>query len=777
MNTADIDLPARLHRLKNFSFGELGLGPYLATVFALMSFVLTAVLGEFIGAVTSKETKNDIGRNLQELAVQASGRLDRGMFERYREIQVLAQSRLVRLEQSTPEQQRNVLNATQASYPYYAWIGLADRQGKVSVASQGILEGADVSQRPWFRGALNGQYLMDVHEAKMLAKLLPNPRREPLRFLDVAFPLLDGSGRPTSVLGAHLSWEWAREVQQSIVDTVESERRVEMLIVGRDQTVLLGPTALQGTVLKTSAVSLAKGKTEGYTVERWPDGREFLVGYSRSNGYSTYPGMGWTVMIRQDLDNAYAPVKDLQRRTLVVGFVIATLFSLLGLFVARRFTQPIARVADAAGRIERGEIVAVDQERGAYREVIRLTGSLNSLVAKLMQNESALRELNATLEKKVALRTAELAGALERVKGSESRIAAILASSQDAFVAVSFDGRIADCNRRAEEMFGWSRAEAIGRPASELLTPPRFQGSFDKALGELRATGHIGMVGTRMERIAMRRDGHEFPVEVTIGIAQDGGKPFVSAFLHDISERKKIERMKSEFISTVSHELRTPLTSIRMSLGMLQDGTAGTLPPGAAQLTAIAHESCERLVRLVNDILDVEKIESGTIEMRIGQVRLLPLLQESARNVAGYAREFGASVEVAESETDFQIAADEDRMVQVIVNLLSNAVKYSPPGGVVTVAAQAHLLNGEPAVRITVTDRGPGIPDEFHSRIFGRFAQAETADGKRRGGTGLGLAICKDLVEAQGGQISFSSTPGEGARFFVDMPLAPHLTA
>lgn len=753
--------------MKSLFTGKRALGPTIAVASALLAFILTAVLAEYIGYSVGRATEKEIGQNLRELATHAARRLDRGMFERYREIQILAQARLSVLTDGSREEQRRLIDLTQQTFPLYAWIGLVDLDGKVRVATRGMLEGQSVAQRPWFSKALSGTYLMDLHEAKLLAALVPSASGEPARFLDISFPVPGKDGQPQAVLGAHLSWDWAREVRKSIVDPVEADRKIDMLIAGSDGSILLGPPGSQGRPAPQAAAFSAGNARDGFVVERWPDGRDYLVGYSATTGYSSYPGLGWTVLVKQDLERAYAPVRALRRQILLAGLLIGSLFSVAGFFMARYFTRPLEQLALDARRIESGRMRAIEDNPRAYREVSVLTKALNSLVGKLLRNEEALRELNAGLEDKVKERTAELADALQSVRSSQERIAAILGSSQDAFVALDLEGRVIDWNPRAQQMFGWSRQEALGQDAANLIVPRIYRDDFNAALAAYRQSGELPLAGRRIERMVRRRNGEEFTVEMTVAIAYDAGQAFFSAFLHDISERKKVEQMKTEFVSTVSHELRTPLTSIRMSLAMLQDMAGGDLEPDAAQILAIADESCERLVRLINDILDVEKIESGQSDIRLAEVPLADLLSAAVRDVQAYAREHRVEIAMGGAARAASIHADQDRMLQVLVNLLSNAIKFSPEKGAVELHAE---FVEDAMVRIGVRDHGAGVPEEFRQRIFTRFAQADASDTGRKGGTGLGLAICKELVQAQGGRIGYESQAGQGALFWVEMP-------
>ncbi len=238
----------------------------------------------------------------------------------------------------------------------------------------------------------------------------------------------------------------------------------------------------------------------------------------------------------------------------------------------------------------------------------------------------------------------------------------------------------------------------------------------------------------------------------------------------DITERKKVEQLKTEFISVVSHELRTPLTSILGSLGLIMGGVAGEITPATRTMLGIAHKNSERLVRLINDILDIEKIESGKMIFHLRPLELAPLVKQAIDSTRSFADQYGVSFqcEIEDHLDNFMVMADNDRLIQVIINLLSNAAKFSPPEEPVKVMVFA--LN-EKVVRISVTDKGPGISEEFKGRIFQKFAQADSSDTRQKGGTGLGLSISKAIIEKLKGTIDFTTSPGQGTTFYLDLPL------
>ena len=270
------------------------------------------------------------------------------------------------------------------------------------------------------------------------------------------------------------------------------------------------------------------------------------------------------------------------------------------------------------------------------------------------------------------------------------------------------------------------------------------------------------------ETMHQHKNGQCIPVEVFLQYMapQDESSRFV-AIVRDITERKRIERMKSEFVSTVSHELRTPLTSISGALGLIAGGALGALPEKVGELISIAHKNSLRLTFLINDLLDMEKLAAGKVEFNIQPHSLTYLIKQSLEANRAYGAERQVTMRLIEPVAEVMVQVDGQRIMQVLSNLLSNAIKFSPENGVVDVIVI--LRSGW--VRISVIDDGPGIPAAFREHIFQKFAQADSSDTRQKGGTGLGLAITRELVERMGGEVGFDSVENEGASFFFDLPV------
>jgi PAS domain S-box-containing protein len=350
-----------------------------------------------------------------------------------------------------------------------------------------------------------------------------------------------------------------------------------------------------------------------------------------------------------------------------------------------------------------------------------------------------------------------------RADEERSLLASIVENSADAIIGVGMDGTVKSWNTGAERIYGYSEDEAAGKQISFIATEKTFN-DYDDILMKVAAGETVVFEETERRR----KDGTVLDVTVAVSPIKDtfGEVVGVASVSRDISERKRIQKMHNEFVSTVSHELRTPLTSLRGSLGLLSGGIMGKLPVEADELVGIAARNAERLALLINDILDLQKIESGKIHMDIRVCNLAEIVERSVQEMSAMAD--ANEIEISTARSDYKIMADPDRMVQVLDNLLSNAIKFSPEGTRVFIDAARE--NGN--VIVSVRDQGDGISDSFKERIFNKFQQADSSVTRNKSGTGLGLAICKAIVEGHGGEICFESKIGEGSTFFFTVSAA-----
>ncbi|MEI8188746.1 MAG: ATP-binding protein [candidate division NC10 bacterium] len=353
---------------------------------------------------------------------------------------------------------------------------------------------------------------------------------------------------------------------------------------------------------------------------------------------------------------------------------------------------------------------------------------------------------------------------------SEERTRAILDHTVDGIITIDERGVIQEFNPSAERIFGYSAVEMVGRKVNELMPLP-YREQHDTYLARYLATRESGVIGTVREVSGCRRDGTLVLLELSMSEVVLHRQRLFTGIVRDISERKAVERMKDEFVSIVSHELRTPLTSIRGALGLLAGGTLGHLPESGRRMLEVAVTNTDRLVRLINDLLDMERIESGRVQLRRQAYIAGDLMLQASEVMRPMAEKAGVRIEMTTNSD--RLWVDSDRVIQTLTNLLSNAIKFSPPGTTIRLGAERR----DAEILFHVRDQGRGIPADKRETIFGRFQQVDASDAREKGGTGLGLAICRSLVEQHGGRIWVESTPGEGSTFFFTLPRLAERTA
>ena len=344
----------------------------------------------------------------------------------------------------------------------------------------------------------------------------------------------------------------------------------------------------------------------------------------------------------------------------------------------------------------------------------------------------------------------------------------ILGSAAEGIYGLDGDGHATFVNAAAASMTGHHRDDLLGRSIHELVHHTRPDGS-PYPMGDCPISTALrdGVPQRVSDEVYWRKDGTSFPVEYTAApIREDGDATGAVVVFRDISERRELDKRQAEFTSVVSHELRTPLTSIRGSLGLLAGGALGQLPEKGQRMVEIAVQNTDRLVRLINDILDMERIEAGKISVERRPTGAGELISRAVDEMSGMAAREG--VELSASPLDAHVLADPDRILQTLTNLISNAIKFSPPGAPVSVSAERHGAQ----VIFRVADEGRGIPADKLESIFEPFQQVDASDSREKGGTGLGLAICRSIVDQHGGRIWAESAGGEGSRLYFTLPIS-----
>lgn len=358
----------------------------------------------------------------------------------------------------------------------------------------------------------------------------------------------------------------------------------------------------------------------------------------------------------------------------------------------------------------------------------------------------------------------------ERLNALMQQSNSILESVGDGIFAMDLDGRATIINPAGAEMLGYKPEDLLGKDLHALMHHAHTDGTtYEKDDCRIANSAKERATVRVSNEVFWRKDGTSFPVEyVACPIMKDGEPTGIVVAFTDTTERRALDRMKDEFISTVSHELRTPLTSMRASLGLIASGALAARPEKQKQMLEIAIGNTDRLVSLVNDILELERIGSGKAELHYTMCNAEDLMQRAAGLLTGTASKSG--IEFRFSADHVEVWADPDRILQTLTNLLSNAIKFSPRGSTITL--KARLLNPDEA-RLEVHDNGRGIPEDKLDSIFERFQQVDASDSRAMGGTGLGLAICRSIIAQHGGRIWAESEMGKGSSFYFTLPTKP----
>lgn len=448
------DTPPSLASFLPAPGSRLSLGSWLTAM--VLAVVAVSVLSSalLIENFTRAHAERRAIEGLRQVAVDFRDALDRGMAQQFKEVRVLAQLEPFQRFDDLPAMRR-ALDQVQVGFDHFAWLGVTDASGKVLAAAGGLLDGVDVSKRPWWQGAQKGPFVGDIHAAVLLEKLLPR-QNDPWRFVDFAVPVLSSRGERQGVFGVHLSWSWARQIKAELIDATMSSHQADALVLGHDGTVILGPANLEGKKmagLGEQGVGLRHHEADGTDY--------FAIGV-RTEGYGAYPGLGWTVLVRQPVAVAMADYYTLRRQIILSAILLLTLGVPLSWWLARRMSAPLKELAQ--GIAERKHLADGQLPRvGGYLEAALLSNALADLSQRQAEQDASLAQLNASLEQRVEERTRELQEAMQRVVQTEKRLRGVTTSIPAMVGYFDTEQRCQFANDMALRVFGFVRMEqAVG---------------------------------------------------------------------------------------------------------------------------------------------------------------------------------------------------------------------------------------------------------------------------------------------------------------------------
>ncbi|GHG73764.1 hypothetical protein GCM10010919_26880 [Alishewanella longhuensis] len=503
-------------------------------------------------------------------------------------------------------------------------------------------------------------------------------------------------------------------------------------------------------------------------LQRWRKSRYRYILHTETLGEVNYivAEQGATTVVMQ-LEQASA-----RQLVLMVSFMLLTV--LVSSLLSKAISAPVKRLVLVSSRltgdIARGNLSEIPPSHVA--EYHKLSQTLQVMSTELARTFTVNHATQLTLTQQVAEQTKQL-------QQSNSQLEAILAAAADfSIIATDLDGVITYFSRGAERLLGYRAEELVNSQ-----TPAVFHLESEVQQRAAALSAELNQQVTPFQAFVIiaeqtgsesrewqyvRKDGQTIPVLLTVTpiIDATGVTRGYLGIAKDISERHRNEKLKNEFISTVSHELRTPLTSIYGALRVVNSGTLAELPPKVASLLRVAEVNSKRLTNLINDLLDIEKLLAGKMQLDLKIQPLLELVEEAVVAVTSYAEQYQVKLHTLLPSENCYAKVDATKLVQVLINLLSNAIKFSAAEATV----QVRLLTMPSEVKIVVVDQGAGITDVFKAHIFERFSQGDAASTRKYGGTGLGLAISKELTEQMGGVIGFSSEVAKGSSFWITFP-------
>ena len=756
---------------------NLSLKSRLAVVLGVLALAGSLLLGSLASQLSQRQIEHDQGVLLENIARRMSTQLAQDMSIRTDELHFIAQMDRIRDPAVAAAQKQAIFDQVRAAYPFYAWIGITDTEGNIVAGTGGQLVGKSVAKRAWFLEGRHGLHFGDVHDAFLMAKLLPKPKWDdlPLRLVDISQPVYAADGQLIGVLCGHLSLDWAFEARARMLDRLAGEQ-VDLVVLNRTGKIFMGTPSLPSLKVDLSPLASFRAAGSRPQVEIWPDGNRYLTAAAVEAGFRNYPGHGWVVMVRKPEALAFAPAMALSRWILAGGLGIAVLFFFAAWTVLRRELRPLEQLSAAADRIRREDLsAAIPQPEGAG-ELAVFARSLTTLVTTLQARNANLRLASRVFQE-----------------------------SSQGIVVTDANRRIVSVNESFTRITGYTAEEAIGQSPA-LLKSGMHGAAFYRAMWASLAANAVW----RGEIHNRNKTGEIYTEWLTINVLRDdtGQVSHYIALFDDITERKKIEaelqahrhhleilveertaqlteanqalavardeaeaanRAKSAFLANMSHEIRTPMNAILGMAHLMR--RAGVTGKQAEQLATIRN-SAEHLLNVINGVLDLSKIEADKFVLEMAPLQVESLLANTASILAERAAVKGLLLRVESDAFPGSFLGDPTRLTQALLNYAGNALKFTERGSVTLSARQIADDEQGILVRFAVTDTGIGIAPEAISRLFTAFEQADTSTTRKYGGTGLGLAINRHLARLMGGDAGVESTLGIGSTFWFTARLA-----
>jgi signal transduction histidine kinase len=734
------------------------LGAALGALILLLAVVLAGTLGE----AAKREVAGLASANLENVSQQMAQELTTGLEQFAQDVQAQAGREIYRNPSTSLPEIRAALDQFVASRPEFATLALADaRSGTLLAANGGMFEGSTLHS-PVLENGGKGLFIGDVHDETRLAELLPrSPLGGPAHFLDIAAPVRNERGQTSRVLAAHINWQWADSVRNSVLGPVTERRGIELLIVDSNNRIVLAPSSVPPGSMLDQLVRRVPGASTK-TIP-WSDGADYLTVITPTAPRGQFQGMAWKVVARLPVKSAFAPVAAIQR-----GFFAGALF--LGLagaaiawFLAKRLLDPAQRrETHAPGTDSVPASGALAYRRRSNGETRAVADMLQRLGGRQAPERSApARELEFVL----------LAESLPHIVWQ--------ADAQ---------GLIEYANTQWQATFGPAAITRIDQLASlvhqsELLafmdawSASRTSGSDLDCVLRLRSHRDNAFLWYRLHGRAMRADGQRAAHWVgTITSVHDAilqserAEQALEMERRARAEAERVALMADEFLAMLSHELRTPLNAIAGWAELLARRAGDD--DAVARAAEVINRNVQLQAGLINDLLDTSAIIAGKVVLEPKPFDAAALLADVALSQKPAAERKGVRFE-CRAISPMPIAGDERRLNQAVTNLVSNAIKFTDAGGQITLDAR---LEGE-SLLISVSDTGCGIAPQFLPHAFDRFRQDDATQSRRRGGLGLGLAIAASLVRLHGGAIdAHSAGPGQGSRFTIRLPALAETT-